>query len=197
MNQSGALALRAGHPTRSGFSAERSAVAPVLIRKHPRTRIVNSWLILIGIVGAIIAVADGLKRPPNSDLEPLPQSLQYDPYSAALLLAGITLPLAFAYARRARASLTEAVFLWFILCTAAYTKDFSYLRLPGVPLFVTDIVLIVLLTSIYIVRRRRGPRVPVVLNISVPLFALAGVLPPPLGFSGLIAHDSWLLASTI
>ena len=89
MNQNGALALRAGHPTRSGFSAERSAVAPVLIRKHPRTRIVNSWLILIGIVGAIIAVADGLKRPPNSDLEPLPQSLQYDPYSAALLLAGI------------------------------------------------------------------------------------------------------------
>ena len=191
MNQNGALALRAGHPTRSGFSAERSAVASVLIRKHPRTRIVNSWLILIGIVGAIIAVADGLKRPPNSDLEPLPQSLQYDPYSAALLLAGITLPLAFAYARHAHASLTEAVFLWFILCTAAYTKDFSYLRLPGVPLFVTDIVLIVLLTSIYIVQRRRGPRLPVVLNISLALFALAGVLAAARGFLG--HHDSVLV----
>jgi len=117
--------------------------------------------------------------------------VQYDPYSAAFLLAGITLPLAFAYGRRARVSLTEALFLWFMLCTAAYTKDFAYIRLPFVPLFITDVVLIVLLTSIYIVQRRRGPRLPVALNISLALFALAGVLAAARGFLG--HHDSVLV----
>jgi O-antigen ligase len=175
------------------FPAQARSGKCVLVgpQKHPRGRIVNGWLILIGIVGAIVVVADGLTRPLYSDLEPWPQSLQYDPYSAAFLLAGITLPLAFAYARRARVPLTEALFLWFILCTTAYNKDFSYLRLPGVPLFVTDIVLIVLLTSIYIVQRRRGPRLPAVLNISLALFVLAGVLAAARGFLG--HHESLLV----
>lgn len=160
-------------------------------RKHREGRIVNSWLILIGIVGAVICVADGLTRPPNSDLELPPQSLQYTPYSAALLLAGITLPLAFAYGRRARASVGEALFLWFILCTTAYSKDFSYLHLPGVPLFVTDIVLLLLLTSIYIFQPRCRPRFPLALNISLALFVAAGALAAARGFLG--HHDPVLV----
>lgn len=168
-------------------------------RKHRQGRIINRWLILIGIVGSIIAVADGLKRPPNLDFEPLPQSMQYDPYSAAFLLATITLPLVFAYARRARVSLTEALFLWFILCTTAYTKDFSYLRLPGVPLFVTDIVLISILASIYIFHRPCRPRIPSGLTISLTLFAAAGALAAARGFWGhheslLVLRDSAIVA---
>jgi O-antigen ligase len=171
--------------------ARRGKCVLVGLRKRRQGRIVNGWLILIGIVGAIIAVADGLSRPPNSDLEPLQQSVQYDPYSAAFLLAGITLPLAFAYARRARVSLTEALFLWFILCTTAYTKDFAYIRLPGVPLFVTDVVLIFILTSIYIFHRRCPRRFPLVLNISLALFVAAGALAAARGFLG--HHESLLV----
>jgi O-antigen ligase len=124
-------------------------------------------------------------------LEPVPQSMQYDPYSAAFLLAGITLPLAFAYARRARVSLTEALFLWFIFCTTAYTKDFSYLRLPGMPLFVTDIVLISILSSIYIFHRPCRSRIPSGLMISMALFVAAGALAAARGFLG--HHDPALV----
>src|SRR5438552_1422551 len=88
--------------------ARRGKCVLVGLRKHRHGRIVNGWLILIGIVGATIAVAYALSRLPHSNLAPLPQSVQYDPYSATFLLAGITLPLAFAYGRRARVSLTEA-----------------------------------------------------------------------------------------
>jgi len=67
MKQNGTLALRAGHPTRSiVVAAERLAVAPVFVRMHPRTRIVNVWMILIVLVGAIITIADGMTR--NFDL---------------------------------------------------------------------------------------------------------------------------------
>lgn len=160
-------------------------------RKHRQGLIVNGWFIFIGIVGAIIVVADGLKRPPNFDLEPLPQSMQYDPYSAAFLLAGLTLPFAIAYARRARVSLTEALFLWFIFCTTTYAKDFSYLRLPGVPLFVTDIVLISILSSIYIFHRPCRSRTPSGLMISMALFVAAGALAAARGFLG--HHDPALV----
>lgn len=190
-NRNEAVALEPDFST--PFPAQARSGKCVLVgpRKHPQGRIVNGWLILIGIVGAIIVVADGIKRPLYSELEPQPQSMQYDPYSAAFLLAGITLPLAFAYARRARVSLTEALFLWFIFCTTAYNKDFSYLRLPGVPLFVTDIVLISILTSIYIFQRRCLPRIPSGLTIPLALFVAAGALAAARGFLG--QHESLLV----
>jgi O-antigen ligase len=77
------------------------------------------------------------------------------------------------------------------LCTTAYTKDFSYLRLPGVPLFVTDIVLLLLLTSIYVFQRRCRPRFPLVLNISLALFVAAGAIAAARGFWG--HHDPALV----
>src|SRR5437660_5360869 len=203
MNQNGALDLRAGHPTRSGFSAERSAVAPVLVRRHPRTRIVNVWMIVIVIVGAVIAVADGLTRAPNLELElSPPQPLEYEPYYAAFLLAGLTLPLMFVYAKRARVSTTEGLFLWFVFCTTAYTKDFSYLRWPGAPLFVTDAVLLFLLLSIYIGHRRRNARCPPALNFSLALFIAAGALAAARGFLGhrdpiLVLRDSALVGYSL
>ena len=186
-----ASALESGSSTPFAAPSRRGKSILVGLRKHRPERIVNGWLILIGIVGAIIAVADGLTRPPDLDFQPLPQSMQYDPYSAAFLLAGITLPLAFAYARRARASLTEVLFLWFILCTTAYSKDFAYIRLPGAPLFVTDMVLIFLLTSIYIFQRRSRSRFPLVLNVSLALFVAAGAFAAARGFWG--HHDSVLV----
>ena len=59
------------------------------------------------------------------------------------------LPLTLGYATSASISKKEAIFLWFILCTIAYAKDFSYMGVPGGKLFVTDVVLASLLASQY------------------------------------------------
>src|SRR5437867_11699195 len=135
MNRNGTFALQVGYPTRSGLSDERSAVAPVLVRRHPRTRIVNFWMIVIVIVGAVIVVADGLTRTSIFDRKEVwTGPLEYAPYVGAVLFAGMALPLMIAYSRKARVSLAEGLFLWFAFCTIAYTRDFSYVRLPGAPL---------------------------------------------------------------
>src|SRR6267143_4878627 len=172
----------------------------VLIRRQIRGHVINIWLVLIVALGAVIVVGDGLTRAPNleSELFP-PQPLGYEPYYAAFLLAGVTLPLMFAYVKKARVSLAEGLFLWFAFCTTAYLKDFSYLRWPGTPLFVTDAVLIVLLLSIYIIPRRRYSHLPHLLSIFLGLFIAAGALAAARGFLGrcdpiLVLRDSALIA---
>ncbi len=200
VDRSGVLTLEAGHLTGSVGAAGRPAIAPLLIRRQPRGGIVNIWLIFIVTLGAVIAVADGLTRAPNPEWElPSQGPLQYEPYYAAFLLAAVTLPLMFAYAKRVRASITEGLFLWFAFCTAAYMKDFSYLRWPGTPLFVTDVVLVVLLLSIYLLLRPHYSRSPLVLNIFLLLFVAAGLLSAARGFwehrdTILVLRDSALIA---
>ena len=200
VDRSGVLALEAGHLTGSVGAAGRPAIAPVLIRRQPRGGIVNICLIFIVTLGALIAVADGLTRAPNPEWElPSQGPLEYQPYYAAFLLAAVTLPLMFAYAKRVRASITEGLFLWFAFCTAAYMKDFSYLRWPGAPLFVTDVVLVVLLLSIYLLLRPHYSHSPLVLNIFLLLFVAAGLLSAARGFwehrdTILVLRDSALIA---
>ena len=197
-----ALALEPGSTDHNYAHAWGGPV--VLIRdERVQGQIINGWLVLVVVLGAVIAVADGLTRAPNPELElSPPQPLAYEPYRAAFLLAGLTLPLMFAYAKRACASLTEGLFLWFVFCTTAYMKDFSYLRWPGVPLFVTDIVLTVLLVSIYIVPRRRATPYPPLLNIFLALFIAAGALAAARGFLGhrdtiLVLRDSALVGYSL
>ena len=166
-------------------------------------RIVNGWLILTAMVGAAVALADGLTRAPNPGLEfAPPQPLEYEPYKAAFLLAGVALPLLFAYAKKARISLAETLFLWFVFCTTAYMKDFSYLRWPEAPLFVTDVVLLVLLLLIYIDPRRHSPPRPLALNLSLIFFVTAGILATVRGFLGhresiLVLRDSAMIAYSL
>jgi hypothetical protein len=197
-----ALALEPGSTDHNYAHAWGGPV--VLIRdERVQGQIINGWLVLIVVLGAVIAVADGLTRAPNPELElSPPQPLAYEPYRAAFLLAGLTLPLMFAYAKRACASLTEGLFLWFVFCTTAYMKDFSYLRWPGVPLFVTDIVLTVLLVSIYIVPRRRATPYSPLLNVFLALFIAAGALAAARGFLGhrdtiLVLRDSALVGYSL
>jgi O-antigen ligase len=163
---------------------------------------VNGYLLLTAVLGAVIVVVDGLTRAPVLELEPPPfQLLGYQPYRACFLLASLTLPLVFAYAKRARVSLSEGLFLWFAFCTTAYMKDFSYLRLPGAPLFVTDVALVVLLFSIYILPRQHYPRNSLALGIFLFLiiFMAAGMVSAARGFWGhglpiLVLRDSALVA---
>jgi O-antigen ligase len=174
----------------------RHAVA--LIRKYLQGRIVNGWLVIITISGALIAVADGLTRTDiDWDVTPLPP-FDYEPSHAAILFVAVTLLLTFAYAKRVRVSLTEGLFLWFTLCTTTYGRDFSYLRLPGAPLFVTDIVLVVLLSSVYILPRPQKPHHPLALSIFLILFVAAGFVSAARGFWGngepmLVLRDSALV----
>ncbi|HTF24326.1 MAG TPA: O-antigen ligase family protein [Candidatus Limnocylindria bacterium] len=198
LSGNGTLALGNSGASHSSVSTDHQAPY-VFIRRQIRGRIINIWLVLIVALGAVIAVGDGLTRAPNLELElSPPQPLGYEPYYAAFLLAGVTLPLMFAYVKKARVSLAEGLFLWFAFCTTAYAKDFSYLRWPGTPLFVTDVVLIVLLLSIYIVPRRRYSHLPLVLSIFLGLFIAAGVLAAARGFLGrcdpiLVLRDSALI----
>jgi O-antigen ligase len=185
MTRGAALAPRLGDLNASMGAAVRPAVTPVLVRIHPRTSIINIWLVLIVLVGAIIVLADGLTRIPIEERQfTWNGPFDYEACLGALLLAGATFPLMILYARKTKASVTEGLFLWFVFCTTAYARDFSYLRLPGTPIFVTDVVLLVLLVSIYVVRRPRPLRTPIVLNILLCLFLVAGAVSAAKGLSG-------------
>jgi O-antigen ligase len=136
-----------------GFSA---AVAHLQMRREATVK----WLlVLLLVIGAAVALADGLTRAPNADWESMPfqNPLQYTPYKAAFLFAGLLIPLTLRYARGLGASLLHGLLLWFVMCTAAYSKDFAYLRLPGVPLFITDVILALLFLFIFLCPRVRIP----------------------------------------
>ena len=173
--------------------------AVVLIRKHFEGGIINGWLVLITALAGLISVADGLTRSAIDWDLALLQPLGYEPNHAAVLLAVVTLPLTFAYAKKARVSPAEGLFLWFTFCTAAYMKDFSYLRLPGAPFFVTDAVLVVILLSIYLLPRRYCLHTPLALHLFLAFFVAAGMLAALRGFWGrgepvLVLRDSALVA---
>ncbi len=199
----GALALGAGYLTRSVGTADRPAATSVLVRRHARDRIVNVWLIFIVFVGVMIAVADGLTRVSIFDREEAWNGpFEYVPYQGAFLFAGLTLPLMIGYARKARVALTEGLFLWFVFCTTAYTKDFSYIRWPGTPLFITDVVLLVLLVSIYLLRRPRFSKIPLPATVLLVLFFGAGALSAARGLWGhhdamVVLRDSALVVYTL
>lgn len=198
-SQDGTAALINGSPAYSADSARYWNNIVIGLRRHTQGRIVNGWLVLIVALGAVIAIADGLTRTPFLEREAIWNGpLEYEPYSAALLFAGMTFPLMFAYARKARIPASEGLFLWFMFCTTAYTRDFSYIRWPGAPLFVTDVVLLVLLLSICVFPQRRYSRLPLWVNLFLILFLAAGVLSSARGFSGhrdpvLVLRDSALV----
>jgi O-antigen ligase len=99
-------------------------------------------LMVIILLGAVIAFIDGFTTRYNDDWEYVAtDALSYKATPVAILFAAVTLPLVFTYAHRENATRTEALLLWYILGVTAYTKDFAYLKVPGIPLYVTDYVL--------------------------------------------------------
>ena len=175
-------ALGHGCATFSPISSHRP-LGRILIRRQIQGCIINSWLVLIAVLGTVIVVADGLTRTPVLEREAYWNGpLEYQPYRGAVLLAGSTLALMFGYVRRAGVSLTEGLFLWFVFCTAAYTRDFSYIHWPGMPFFVTDIVLMILFLSIYMSARSRDLHVPLSVNVFLAMLVAAGALSALRGF---------------
>jgi len=118
------------------------------LRPNARFLSFNLWLIPICVIGLIIVISDGVSRPLNVEmLDVAIEPLTYQPYQGAFVFALFMLPLVLCYASSARTSKAEALLLWFVLCTVAYTKDFSYIGIPGTKLFVTEVVLAVLVLS--------------------------------------------------
>jgi O-antigen ligase len=158
-------------------------IGRVLIRRQIQGRIINIWLLLIAVLGAVIAIADGLTRTPVLEREAYWNGpLEYQPYLGAVLLAGLTLALMFGYVRHAGISVTEGFFLWFVFCTTAYTRDFSYIHWPGTPFFVTEIVLVLLFLSIFVLARSRDVHVPLSVNVFLAMLVAAGALSAVRGF---------------
>jgi O-antigen ligase len=115
---------------------------------YAQPRSVSVWAILLVATGLIVVLADGFTRLPNTEWETTAvEPLEYEAYHGAFYFAALTLPLMFLYGASIKASRAESLFLWFLFCTTAYTKDFSYLRLPGAPVFVTDVTLAILVVS--------------------------------------------------
>jgi O-antigen ligase len=135
------------------------STAPPLSFPSPRPRLdlVNFWLVLVLVVGATCVIADGLGRPLilEDGSEGPVQAMEYESSGAAYIFAAVTLPICLLYGWRAGASTTESLLLWFLLGTITYSKDFAYIRIPGLPLFVTDIVLA---SSLWILLRRWGTK---------------------------------------
>lgn len=170
----------------AGASAKPAPLKNKVVLIAPKQtggRIINGWLVLTAILGAAIAFVDGLTRGPILERqESWNGPLEYAPYPGAYLFAGITLFLTLAYVRRARISVGEGLFLWFVLCTTAYSRDFSYIRLPGTPLFVTDVVLVILFASTCLLPHRTGRDVPLPVNWLIVLLLAAGALSAARGF---------------
>jgi O-antigen ligase len=139
--------------------------------------VLNSWVFLLCLLGLIIVFADGLSRPSAIEAqEASAQPLSYEPYLGGSVFAFAMLPLMACYAGRAHLSKKEALLLWFVLCTVAYAKDFSYINVPGTKIFVTDIVLAVLTLSLLRFLRTDSQLLGRFTWLAVVAFVLAGML---------------------
>jgi O-antigen ligase len=160
----------------------------------------NWWLLLICLAGIIIVLADGFTRPSMIEAENIAlEPLTYEPYEGAFVFAVFMLPLTLGYATSAGASRKEALLLWFILCTVAYAKDFSYIKVPESKLFITDIVLAVLLASQYKRMGRALRALGMLPVLALSAFVLSGMISAARGFLGgeekaLVFRDSAIFA---
>ena len=150
-------------------------------RKRLRAALFGSlslWLVLAMLIGISIAIYDGLNRDYIADIDALnlAEALTYEAHQAAWLFAGLTLPLMLLHGRKMRFSIPESIFLWFMLCTAAYSKDFAYMKVPGAPIYVTDVTLAIVTLGTFIWPRLRIPKPTSRVMLPVAAFLLLGAV---------------------
>ena len=155
------------------------------VAKSKLKNVVNIWMIVTMVVGTAIVLADGLSRGPVTEREVYWNGpLEYQPYAGTVWFAAVSLLLMFLYVRKAQLALAEGLFLWFVFCTTAYTRDFAYIRWPGTPLFVTEAVLGILFLWYLLLSRSKGIRLPVAVNVLLLLLIAAGALAAARGLLG-------------
>jgi hypothetical protein len=140
-------------------------------------RAVNTWLVLLCLLGFIIVLGDGSSRLLRLDEDEVTAApTEYEPFYGAFVFAFCTLPLALGYAKRDGIPRKEGFFLWFVMCTVAYSKDFSYISVPGVKIFITDITLAALAVSLYPSLRKGFRCLGKVPTLAIGGFFFAGAL---------------------
>lgn len=145
----------------------------VAVAESKRKHVVNIWMIITLVVAGMIVVADGLSRGPVTDREIYWNGpLEYQPYGGTVRFVAASLLLMFLYVRKAQVALAEGLFLWFVFCTTAYTRDFVYIRWPGIPLFVTEAVLGILFLWYVLVSKSKRTRLPVAVSFLLFLASL-------------------------
>ena len=111
---------------------------------------ISRLLLLVVLVGATVAFIDGITSRYNDDWEyDQTESLSYEAGGAVMVFAILTMPLAFQYFRQRQASSSEALVLCYLLGVTAYTKDFAYLKIPGIPFYITDYILAYLIIKCF------------------------------------------------
>ena len=113
----------------------------------------TKWVLFVLVVGGLIAFFDGLTRP--ALLADAPEdTFTYAAVWGAWTLAIVMLPICLGYAREVGTTFREGILLWFILGVVTFGKDFSYIRWPGAPIFITDVVLAGFLVRLFVWPRR-------------------------------------------
>lgn len=129
------------------------AMSPESLHRNSFVVRQQEWILVVLVVGGIIAFADGLTRPEQL-LDAPEDTFTYQAVWGAWVLALVMLPICLQYAKAVRASVREGVVLWFILGMVSFAKDFSYIRWPGAPIFITDVILAGFLVRLFIWPRR-------------------------------------------
>ena len=147
---------------------------------------ITFWLVILMVIGVWIAIADGSTRPyiPDEELLPFNQILAYEAYKAGWVFAAVSLPLMLLHGSRLKFKVSDSYLLWFVLCTAAYTKDFAYIKVPDVPIYITDITLAILVASNFLWPKLRLPRLRSGVVKMLALFVVLGLIAAARGIAG-------------
>jgi len=139
---------------------------------------VSLWLVFAILIGASIALYDGFHRKWMTELETFGPAvpLSYTANKAAWVFAGVVLPFMLLHGRKLRLAFTESLLLWFVFCTVAYARDFAYFKLPRVPVYVTDVILVLALVGFAWPRLRLPKSKYVLLLAGFSLLGIAGAL---------------------
>lgn len=151
---------------------------------------ITLWLVLAMAIGVWIAVSDGLTRDyiADTDFTPIGQILAYEPYKAAWVFAAVTLPLILLHGAKLKLKVTDSLMLWFVLCTAAYSKDFAYMKVPDVPIYITDVMLVWMLAGTFLWPRLRIPKLRSGVMRALLPFLLLGLIGCARGISMRMAY---------
>lgn len=103
----------------------------------------------LAVIGCIVAVLAGLTRP-ETILFGAPDTFAYEAQPMVWVFAIATLFPCLGWAWNNGESTRFGLVLWFVLGTVTFSKDFSYIRLPGEPVFVTDVALGILILSLVV-----------------------------------------------
>jgi O-antigen ligase len=164
------------------------------------SRIFTPQFTLLVLVSLILVSIEGLNR--GSSIAYGGEAGDTDILDFGQVFAWIILPFVLMYANSVRVRLSEGLLLWLLLGSIVYDKSFAYAHIPGLPIFVTDIVLAVCCFDLWKTQRLEWREIPRSGWIILGLFVAAGCLAAARGVLGgqdraKIARDFALVLYTV